>query len=85
MTIQQPLVLTSIGVVANLPSGDTLKNPEDQSFTYNGSELTQVSTPTGTITLTYNGGKLATVYDTKTGKTATFTYNGDSLSAITIS
>ena len=83
MTIRKPVVVTD-GYYLQLQDGDTIEDPETTNFTYSGSQLTQVTTATGTINMTYSAGKVATAYNSKTGKTATFTYNAGKLSCITI-
>jgi len=83
MTIKLPLVVYS-GEVSQLDPADTIKNPETTNFTYNAGQLVQITTATGTINLTYVSGKLATVYNSKTGKTATYTYVAGKVSYITI-
>jgi hypothetical protein len=85
MAIQVPLIIDNDGNVRRMSASDTLDSPETTNFTYTTGKLTQVSTVTGTVNLTYNGNALATVVNSKTGKTATLTYAAGKLSYITIS
>ena len=85
MTVYKPLVF-QWGAYLNLPDGDTIKNPENASFTYTAGKLTTINYDNGYVTLTYNGttGKLQTVYNSYSGKTSTFTYNSEGLASISI-